>query len=98
MASSGSRVQSFTPEEEPCREQQHRGVHSGIQCRHRAGAPGNQALLEEDQLPHVIPLEVGNEEIYSVNDCLERLRLAKSYLVEMTSHQKNSEHDDKADC
>src|SRR2546430_9512197 len=85
MASGESQVQSLAAEQQPGGNQQDGRIHGSIEGRQRAGAPRNQALLEEHQLPNVIPLQMRNQKIERVNDGSQRLGLPKSYLVEMPS-------------
>src|SRR5437588_4991630 len=84
-------LQSLPSKCQPRAEQQKPAVHRGVQADARTVTPGDQRLVECDQLPRVVPFKVRNQKINRVSHGAQRLPLLQRHLVEVAAQDQDAE-------
>ena len=57
----------------------------------------DQVLVVDDEVAHVVPFEVRDEEVEGVDHGAERLGLLEGDLVQVPAQEEDAEHDDEGD-
>ena len=92
-----SRVQRFSAEDDPRGHQEKCGIEARIKAGQGAIGESQAVVVIDDEILHIEPLEVRDQEINRGYNGPERLGLLHGQLVEMASEDQDAADDDETD-